>query len=168
MTWPETVVQLLRGDDGKKERSHSRALFTMETGSRQKLLKRVGHDLVFTQASLPWPAGPWYGIVYSPWGGICEAGVGCTGVVWDVQPIGIFWLCKEVRPLQAGYGCRAIATILPFASPQKKTWHLRKYAQRGEVRWQGDRYHTFAFEPAKGTMWMTYTKRPDFKTLQTR
>ena len=67
----------------------------------------------------PWPARPWCGIVYSPWGGICEGGVGCTGVVWDVQPIGFFWLCKEVRPLQAGYGCRAIATIPPLASPQK-------------------------------------------------
>ena len=66
----------------------------------------------------PWPAfhgqlGPGVEL-------FIRLGVGCAGVVWDVQPIGIFWLCKEVRPLQAGYGCRAIATIPPLASPQKR------------------------------------------------
>ena len=107
-------------DDGRKKGATAGHCSPWTAGSRQKLLKRVGHDLVFTQAmaSLPWPARPWCGIVYSPWGGICEGGVGCTGVVWDVQPIGFFWLCKEVRPLQAGYGCRAIATIPPLLSPQ--------------------------------------------------
>ena len=47
----------------------------------------------------------------------------------------------------------------------KKAWHLRKYVQRGGVWWQGDRYHTFAFEPAKGTMWMTYHETPRFENI---
>ena len=135
-------------------------------GSRQKLLKRVGHDLIFTQAmaSLPWPARPWCGIVYSPWGGICEGGVvGCTGVVWDVQPIGI-----GSTPFAGGEWLQGDRHHTSACESTKKAWHLRKHAQRGGVWWQGDRYHNFAFEPAEGTMWMTYTKRPDFKTLQTR
>ena len=107
-------------DDGRKKGATAGHCSPWTAGSRQKLLKRVGHDLVFTQAmaSLPWPAiGPGVGLVI-------RLGVGYARVVWDVwgwhvQPIGIFWLCKEVRPLQAGYGCRAIATIPPLASPQK-------------------------------------------------
>ena len=81
-------------DDGRKKGATAGHCSPWTAGSRQKLLQRVGHDLVFTQAmaSLPWPARPWCGIVYSPWGGICEGGVGCTGVVWDAQPIGTLLL----------------------------------------------------------------------------
>ena len=115
----------------------------------------------------PWPARPWCGIVYS-------LRVGYARVVWDVRG----WYGMYSRLDFSGYVrkyalCRR-GMVAGRSTPylrlrvHKKAWHLRKYAQRGGVWWQGDRYHTFAFEPAKGTMWMTYTKRPDFKTLQTR
>ena len=58
--------------------------------------------------------------------GMSGGGVGCRVCVWDVQPIEIFWLCKEVRPFEAGCGGRAIATIPPLASPHF-SGSLRKY-----------------------------------------
>ena len=71
-------------DDGRKKGATAGHCSPWTACSRQKLLKRVGHDLVFTQAmaSLPWPARPWCGIVYLPWDGMYGDGVGCTGVVW--------------------------------------------------------------------------------------
>ena len=67
-------------DDGRKKGATAGHCSPWTAGSRQKLLKRVGHDLVFTQAmaSLPWPARPWCGIVYS-------LRVGYARVVWDVR-----------------------------------------------------------------------------------
>ena len=120
----------------------------------------------------PWPAfhgqlGPGVGL-------FIRLGVGYARVVWDVRG----WYGMYSRLDFSGYVrkyalCRRgmVAGRSPLylrLRVHKKAWHLRKYAQRGGVWWQGDRCHTFAFEPAEGTMWMTYTKRPDFKTLQTR
>ena len=128
-TWPKTVVQLLRGDDGKK-RGATAGHCSPWRGSRQKLFKRVGHDLVFARAmaSLPWPAKPWCGITRVVWDvrvwcRMYGGGVGCTadwnslvkcallrrGMVAGRSPPylrlrvhNFFWVFKETRPERRG------------------------------------------------------------------
>ena len=84
-------------DDGRKKGATAGHCSPWTAGSRQKLLKRVGHGLVFTQAmaSLLWSAT--HSICTRQWmtymkkvKRMCGGGVGCTGVVWDVQLIEIF------------------------------------------------------------------------------
>ena len=67
-------------DDGRKKGATAGHCSPWTAGSRQKLLKRVGHDLVLPR---PWPAfhgqlGPGVGL-------FIRLGVGYARVVWDVR-----------------------------------------------------------------------------------
>ena len=66
--WARSICTVTAIDDGRKKGATAGHCSPWTAGSRQKLLKRVGHDLAFTRAmaSLPWPAKPWCGITYLP------------------------------------------------------------------------------------------------------